>query len=534
MTKPISTRETSSTWRKSWAVKLLAVALVLAAFQGCASGKREDPAAPKSDAGIERLKEGWLGRFGARDAKLSGILTGQLGWEHLKEMELFEAIRLFSVVPERSSRLGAVRTYTEMALMYEALDGLMQNVEVEYLAALKGAPPGVASRLGLLRLKAGDVEAARDIFFSKGQAPKPSVAELVGQAGVMLADALRDKAQALMVRASEQAKTADECALVRMAAYEWGLPGESGQCGYYGQSLDALKANDLFSAVVSLQMIEDPWHALEAGADIYLYSLYKKIFAHMSIDTASRVKGVGGGYFEGRARLMTGDARGGLLLFEGLREDTSPFAASDDAAWLYGPELGGEDALALAEVYKGEALYLMGRASEAEKIWKTLLDNDPGALALSRMAALQVKFKASAPLGDPRQAVDSALAATISLKESALDIEPGGEAIATLLNVRLANIYHYGAQVAYALGSSDTALDYMDRAHWKRKGNQPTYVNPPAFIVGLAKAYLDSGQYAPAVDMMFGMSSHFPSSRMAYESLKRLYASKTGGEAPPI
>ena len=39
-------------------------------------------------------------------------MTGQEGWARLKEMELFEAIRLFSVDPSRSGRLGAGRTYT--------------------------------------------------------------------------------------------------------------------------------------------------------------------------------------------------------------------------------------------------------------------------------------------------------------------------------------------------------------------------------------------------------------------------------------
>jgi tetratricopeptide (TPR) repeat protein len=290
-----------------------------------------------------------------------------------------------------------------------------------------------------------------------------------------------------------------------------------------------------FSAVVSLQMIEEPWREMEAGADIYLYSLFTKIFARMTIDAASSVGGFVAGYSEGRVRLLIGDPMGAVDAFSLALADTArEELPADDAAWLYGPELGREDAARIAEVYRGQSLYLVGKAGEAEEVWKKLLGEDHGALALAAMAYAQVDLGAKAPLGDPRQAVESAIAATLTLKESVLDIEPGGEAISALLNVRLAKIYQKAAQVAYASGDADGALDYMDRAHWKRKGNKASFVNPPSFIIGLAKAYLDSGQYAPAVDMMFAMSTQFPSTRMAYESLKRLYASKTGGEAPPI
>ena len=52
-------------------------------------------------------------------------------------------------------------------------------------------------------------------------------------------------------------------------------------------------------------------------------------------------------------------------------------------------------------------------------------------------------------------------------------------------------------------------------------------------LQALAWSYADTGQYAPAVAILFELSQAHPSMRLAYESLKRLYASRSGGEAPP-
>jgi hypothetical protein len=220
--------------------------LVLTAFLGCTPEKGEQAAAPKDDAIVVRLQNGWLGRFGARDAKISELLTAQEGWAKLQEMELFEAIRLFSTAPGRASGIGAARTYTEMASMYGAIDDLMREVEITYLTALDDTPKGVAERVGLLKLKAGEVKAARAIFFGKDHANGGSVAGLIGQGGVLIAEGSRKDGAALVARAAAQAKTLDERALVRMAAYEWGVSEKLADAGYYGQSLDALEAGDLF------------------------------------------------------------------------------------------------------------------------------------------------------------------------------------------------------------------------------------------------------------------------------------------------
>jgi hypothetical protein len=73
----------------------------------------------------------------------------------------------------------------------------------------------------------------------------------------------------------------------------------------------------------------------------------------------------------------------------------------------------------------------------------------------------------------------------------------------------------------------------MERAHRKATGFRPDFVNDPAFLVDLSRAYAEAGDYAPAVAVLFELSRQYPSVRLAYESLKRLYAAHTGGETQP-
>jgi hypothetical protein len=91
----------------------------------------------------------------------------------------------------------------------------------------------------------------------------------------------------------------------------------------------------------------------------------------------------------------------------------------------------------------------------------------------------------------------------------------------------------WAARALWGLGEDPRARDVLEQAHRKSSGYRPDFVNQPGFLVDLARGRERVGEYAPAVAVLFELAADDPSVRIAYESLKRLYASHTGGEVPP-
>jgi hypothetical protein len=201
-------------------------------------------------------------------------------------------------------------------------------------------------------------------------------------------------------------------------------------------------------------------------------------------------------------------------------------------AYIFGPLLDGEELVSLARVQQGRVLAAAGRDAEAKQAWSQVDESGMNALALAALAAAQRGVDSAAPLASPKETVIAAHGQTLALRQSSSNLK-GGSDIAALMAARVAEVARHAARVARDEGKPRDALDLVDGAHRKRKGYRPDFVNPPSFMVELAQAYSGTGQYAPAVEILFELSHEFPSARLGYESLKRLYASRSGGEAPP-
>ncbi len=529
MTKPGTTRKTFSTWRKSWAVSLLASTLVLGLF-GCTKS-HEQPAEPVNDAEVSRLTNSWLGRYAARDEKIAGMLTDHEGWISFREMDLFGAIRFFSMEANEEGRLGAARSYLEMSRMFDALDRYFMEIEAVYLSSLgTGVSADKRGRLGFTQLRRGNANRARDIFFSNIPKGHDFVWKL-GRAGVLYAEGNGVEAEKIIGEIKNPA-VPEHRELLRVATFIWGAPVDPGDTSYYGDALDALTSGDFFGGVVSLQMLEMPEAGTQASADLYIYSLFRIVFAKMALDSTETIEAAEGNFIMGKALGLLGEYAKSTEAFGRVVNSAEEDTMGNDAVWLFGPVLDHRETGELATIYRGLAFLLDGKPDEAAALWKKVLDDKPGMLGLATLAAIQAGSNLGGPLGDPEQVVQSAIESTRVLRLKVLG-EDQGKTMAALLLAREAEIGRQAALVARSRGKTGLALDLLDKSHQKKQGNRPSFINTPSFMVELSRAYKESGQYAPAVDILFVLSNQYPSTRLAYESLKRLYASKTGGEAPP-
>jgi tetratricopeptide (TPR) repeat protein len=268
----------------------------------------------------------------------------------------------------------------------------------------------------------------------------------------------------------------------------------------------------------------------EAEPDLFLNFLLKQVFARLAVTSVDGVSGPEAAYLRGQARFLANDTRGGVDAFYNVVGGAPGPEA--DAARIFGAEFDGKETVEIASVLRGYGLFRLGQKAEAEKAWKEALSGGLGPLATARLAALQADVGTPVPLENPEKAVQSALQSVRDLRTKMAGLE-GAEVISALLDARETRIGLDAARVARKAGKFDRALDRLDQVQQKKQGNRANFVNPPSYLVELSRAYADVGQYAPAVEIMFSMSNEFPSSRLVYESLKRLYASKTGGEAPP-
>ncbi len=518
--------------RRNWAGSLLVAALLL----GCTGGQTPAGAAPPPGVSpgvsvaseAEPTRAGWMGRYSRRDAGLAALLASHPGWSHYRDMDLLEGLQFFAGSPKAADVLGAARSYLALADLFGALDGLFLEVEAAYLDGLGARAGGPErARRAHVRLRLGDLAGARAEF--DAPAPEGQVYPwALGRAGVAALGGDAPGAEALRARLPAPGSDGERN-LGEAACYLWGLPGAGGGRGPYGQAVAAFRTGDLTGGILSLQMLD--LQGGQAGADpgLFLYPLLRRAFAGLALAALGDAAAPDEAFLAGLAREHRGEWPAAAQAFDRAARGSGP---GQDAAWLFSPLHGAGEAAEVARVAAAGARYRAGERAGALQAWRAALAAPPGPLALAWLAASQAELASPAPLDDPTRSAAAALAA-VAAAPAAFQGEGAEQLVSLLYPARLAAVSRLAARVERRLGDRRRAADLLDRAHSKASGYRSNFVNPPAFLADLAREDAAAGNYATAVAVMFALAGDNPSARLAYESLKRLYASRSGGEAPP-
>jgi hypothetical protein len=467
-----------------------------------------------------------VGLYAQRNAKIANLLSDGEGWVNFREMALPAAITAFSSGTSIAERIGKARASLQMAETFAALDGFYLKTEAEYLSspAVKDIP-GAAGRLGFVKLRQGDANAAGKIF----SVPPPKGQEAVwnlGKAGLEVVSGVAAGTGALEKAVKDA--SADKTSLALVASYSWGHPAGIKDRSQFSAAISALGAGDYRAAGEALERA-DYGNAQEAGPDLFLYDLLRIVYARSALASLKTLGGQEAAWLSGRALYLLRDYEASA---SSLASVTGEQSDNLYPALLFGVIIDGREMLEVATALRGAALIRAGKTAEGTAVLKELLDSEPGAFTLAFLAELQVEMGVKGPLGNPEQAANDSITAIRMDRIKMLEVE-NGEIASAILGARQAEICRKASSVVRAGGKSREALDLLDSAHQKRKGYKPDFINPPAFLIDLASAYAQTGQYAPSTEILFELSNQFPAVRLGYESLKRLYASRTGGEAPP-
>jgi len=513
--------------RRNWAASLLGAALLL----GCPGGQTPAGETPQAGAPagaeVEQTRAGWMGRYSRKDPAFAALLSGHPGWAHYRDMALLEALQFFAGSEKAADRLGAARSYLALADLFEALDGLFLEAESGYLEALGARAVGPErARRAYVRLRLRDLAGARAEF----DAPAPEGQGFfwgLGRAGVAALEGDGAAAEALRVRAPAPGSEGERV-FGEVGCFLWGLPWEGGGRGPYGQAIGAFRRGDLTTGVLSLQMLE--FKAGDTGADagLFLYPLLRRAFAGLALAVVGGGTGPEDAFLAGAAQEHLGEWPAAAQAYGRAAAGSGPGQA---AAWLFSPLHGTAEAAEVARVAAGTALYRAGKKADGVQAWRDALAASPGPFALALLAAAQAESGALEPLGAPEKTAAAAVAA-VTAAPAAFQGE-GAEHLLALYPARLAAVSRLAARVERRRGERRRAADLLDRAHSKTAGYRSGFVNPPAYLADLARESAAAGEYASAVAVLFELAGENPSARLAYESLKRLYASRTGGEAPP-
>jgi tetratricopeptide (TPR) repeat protein len=447
----------------------------------------------------------------------------------LRAMALLEAVQQFVDSQQLSDRIGAGRSYLALADLFAALDRLLLEAESAYLDSL-GDEAGAAQRArrGFVRLRQGEVERAGIEF----DGPAPQGFEFLwglGRAGVA---ALGGRESEAREWAESSSPSADEVAptLASVCCDAWGLVCSYEAVGPYGRALRAFGRGDLAGGIMALQMLDFTSSGWGPDPDLFLYRLLRRGFAALALGAAGDAVSGEEAFLAARASDHLGDYEGAAERYRRVGVSQTNEA---DAAWIFSSYHGRDEAAQVAEILCGAALFRAGREAEALAVWRrSVAAEDLGTVARATLAALQGELGVNEPLESPDRAIEASLAAV----RDAPGAFPAGETaelLASIYPVRLAAVSRLAARVYERRGEVQKAVEVMERAHRKSEGYRPDFINPPAFLVDFARARMEAGEYASAVAVMFELARERPSTRPAYESLKRLYASRAGGEVPP-
>ncbi len=526
MRRPATTAGRLSSWGRSWAGSLLlALALLLSCTDGRSPAAGQDPPGNRE---AEAALLGWMGRFAQKDEGLRKLLEGQPAWALLRDMALLEAIQAFSSSDRPADRVGAARSCLAMADLFAAADGLFLEAEAAYLEALgAGADSGDRVRRAFVRLRLRDLAAAGADFAG----PPPDGARFlwaVGSAGVKALEGKTEEARATMAAAPKPGSDG-EVALAQVGCFLWGVPWEGTDKGPYGQALAAFHGGDLATGVMALDLLDFESSGRGAEPGLFLYPLFRRAFAGLAAAAAEGGDGVAALFLAGRAREHLGEWGAAAESYRRASEGSGNGAPGI----LFSPFYDLSEMARVARVLRGGALYRSGRPADAVELWRGVVAQDaPGALVLASLAAIQARLGATEPLGAPGNSAAAAVAASLAVA-AGVEGAKGAEAVVSLHAAREAAVGQRAAEVYRGAREGRRAADLLERLHVKSTGYRASFVNPPDYLVDLARSYAAAGEYAPAVAVMFELAGEYPSLRFGYESLKRLYASRTGGDAPP-
>lgn len=473
-------------------VHLFRIALLLAV--ACTQGVAPPlalAAVPGATSEAVAVAQGWMGRFSRREPDLATLLQANPGWGHLRDMDLFEAVQSFEAGDQPADRIGAARAYLALADLCGALDRLLIEVEGAYFASRAGtlSPAQRARRLVVL-LRAGETAAVRAEL---GVGAPEGFGFTWQLAAARLAPPQGGSRPAL------KPDGAAEREMGQVAGYLWGLPPGPGGTTPYDQGVAAFRAGDLTGGVLTLQLLEFSSVGDGPGPELFLYQLLERAFAGLTLGSLEGIDGPAAQFLGAVARGHLDDEVAAEALYRGAATSAEPAVP---AGLLFSPFSGSAELQAVARVRAG----------------------DPPAAGAGPLEALAGARTAAA--------VDAALG---QLAETPM-LAGGGQAAAVLAELYAARRTagaRWAARVLWGLGENQRALDTLGAAHRKSSGYRPDFVNQPGFLVDLARGRQRVGKYAPAVAVLFELAAEDPSVRIAYESLKRLYASHVGGEVPP-
>lgn len=467
--------------------------LMLMCGAACTQGA-ELAANPTAEGGVETearaVEQGWMGSFSRHDPELAALLKANPGWGHLRDMALFEAMQVFANSSQPADRLGAARAYLTLADLYESLDRLLLAAENDYFATLPEPLPAAQ-------------RARRLVVWLRTEQRAGAQAELAAAAEGF--EFTWHLAAARLGRAPDTSApkpgTPEQRVLGAVAAYLWGLPPVPGGSTPYDQGLAAFRAGDLTGGVLTLQMLEFSPTGVGPGPELLLYPLLQRAFAGLARDALQGLSGAAARFLEAEAHAHLGETEAAAALWRRAAVDEQAAPLETAATLVFSPMTGEPELRAMARARAGDRVE--GPASPLVALAGA---NSAAAVAdaLARLAT------APAPSGSQ-----------------------DGAAVAKLYAARQADAARWAAKVLWRLGDDRAAVAALEQAHRKSGGYRPDFVNPPGFLVDLALAHQRVGEYATAVAVLFSLAEEDPSARVAYESLKRLYASRTGGVVPP-
>lgn len=464
---------------------LIAVGLfgALACTQGIS------PPSQAADPGVNAILTGWMGQFVRREPALAEVLKSSPGWGQLRDMSLFEAVQSFEAGRRYTDRIGAARSYLALADLCSSLDQLLIEVETAYLDSPSGVPTSAQrARRVVANLRAGALDSVRAELDTAAPEGFAFTWQIVGK----VLKHPKAKAGAPLSPGGER-----ERRLGAAIAYLWDLPPVSPGESPYDHAVEAMRAGDFAGGVLSLQLLEFSAGGEGPGPELFLYALLRRCFAELAVAALGDTADAGGRYLLAVARDHLGQEEAARALFREaavVEDDGSP------AGLLFSPLTDASERRALARVRGGES---------------------PAAAGSPLLALTAARTETE---------VTQALAEVTRIPAS---FPEDGTQISELYAARRAEAARLGARVLWRVDAGRQAVDVLERAHRKSAGYRPDFINPPAFLVDLARARQRVGEYAPAVAVLFKLAAEHPSARVAYESLKRLYASRTGGEMPP-
>lgn len=285
-------------------------------------------------------------------------------------------------------------------------------------------------------------------------------------------------------------------------AYLGVQPGASVGPGPVGQAVVALDKGEPGRALAALAGIDLGQPGSGAGPELAYYPLLRRAFGALAARALREPASAAEAFLAGRAAEHRGDRAGAEAWYgrgAGGTDGLPPF--------LFSPFLDAADLAEVGAVRRAGALGLrpegwagVGALARAEAL-----------ILLPDLAVEEETVVGSGEFGEGDPAV----------------------AMAALYSARTAAVAQRLARAHWVRGSDDRALEVLEGARRRGAGARPDFRNPPAFLADLARGYARTGAYAPAVAVLFDLSARFRSATLCYESLKRLYAFRSGGEVPP-